>query len=56
MKPSPEFSLGLKGKYNAVSYDIKGKRMNTIVTVQPVDEGICAPLGELSTGRVKNSK
>ncbi|RUS87258.1 hypothetical protein EGW08_005010 [Elysia chlorotica] len=47
-----EYSMGLKGKYNATSYEIKGKRMNFILTVQTLGEGVCAPIGQLAAGRV----
>ncbi|RUS85477.1 hypothetical protein EGW08_006753 [Elysia chlorotica] len=47
-----EYYLGLDGGYKVSSYKIRGKRMNTILTVQPVSEGVCAPIGEISMGRV----
>ncbi|GFR61525.1 mammalian ependymin-related protein 1-like [Elysia marginata] len=46
------YSLGLKGKYEVTSYNIKGKRMDHIVTVQTLGEGVCAPIGQISMGRV----
>ena len=51
-----DFYMGLKGDYKVASYNIKGKRMDTIVTVQPVKGHVCAPIGELSTGRVGHCK
>ncbi|GFO11597.1 mammalian ependymin-related protein 1-like [Plakobranchus ocellatus] len=50
------YYLGLKGGYKVESYNLKGKHMDVIVTVQPIEEDVCAPISELATGLVGHYK
>ncbi|KAK3738470.1 hypothetical protein RRG08_034760 [Elysia crispata] len=46
-----EYYLGIDGGYKVASYKIRGERMNSILTVQSVEDNVCAPIGEISMGR-----
>ncbi|GFR61523.1 mammalian ependymin-related protein 1-like [Elysia marginata] len=46
-----DYYLGLEGGYKVSSYNIKGERMNSILTVQTMMKDVCAPIGEISMGQ-----